>query len=288
MDISLLAIDVDGTLVTDENTVSEPTKDAMHRAHEAGLGLVLATGRRYRTTRRVIDEIGLPLPAVCLGGALTKDAEGRTLHAEPFGDGQVGRLLGLARRRGLSLILQRDSDELGGADYLVDSVPPWNAETRYYVEAGGSSAAAEPAPEEVSGDVLVVGCFGDHGPLAGFQRDVARETGDEFASVLVRSQRTPGWYLETIMGHVSKWTALARFATGTGVPLDAVCAVGDALNDLPMIQGAAFGVAMGNADPKVKATADWTTCGNGEHGVAVLIDRLLVDHHPARPHRSPT
>ena len=288
MDISLLAIDVDGTLVTDENRVSEPTKDAMHRAHEAGLGLVLATGRRYRTTRRVIDEIGLPLPAVCLGGALTKHADGRTLHAEPFEAGQVERLLELARHRGLALILQRNSDELGGADYLVDSVPPWNAETHYYVEAGGATAAAESAPEDAAGEVLVVGCFGEHAPLAGFQRDVAREHGDEFASVLVRSQRTPGWYLETIMGHVSKWSALARFASGAGIPNDAVCAVGDALNDLPMIREAALGVAMGNADPEVKAAADWTTAGNGEHGVAVLIDRLLAEGRPWRIHRSPT
>ena len=276
MDISLLAVDIDGTLVTSGDRVSPATRDGLHRACRHGLRLVLATGRRYRSTRRVMDELGLALPAVCLGGALTKDAGGTTLHAEPFAQGQIERLLRLARRRGLALILQRDAHARGGPDFVIDASGRWNAETRHYVGIGGDAAHRDAAPERTGyDDILVVGCFGDRRPLAAFERDIATAAGDEFATVLVESKKTPGWYLETIIGHVSKWTGLVRFAAAAGIPGAAICAVGDALNDLPMIRGAGLGVAMGNADPAVKAVADWVTGPNHQDGLVPLIDRLL-------------
>ena len=274
-DIALLAIDVDGTLVTETDEVSPRTREAVHRARRKGLAVVLATGRRYRTTQRVMDQLALRLPTVCLGGGLIKSAEGETLHSEPFSTDQVERLLDLARRRGLTLIAQRDSDGRGGPDFVVDGGTPWNNETQYYVEVGGDAALRDPTPQR-SGydDILVVGAFGCHGELAQLERDFAT-TGDGFATVLVRSKRTPGWYLETILGHVSKWAGLKRLAAALGIAEGAVCAVGDAANDLPMIRGAGFGVAMGNASADVKEAADWITASNEEDGLVPLIELLV-------------
>ena len=272
--VSLLALDVDGTLVTEANEVLPETRTAVQRADRAGLAVVLATGRRYRTTRGAMDQLGLELPAVCLGGALVKSAAGETLHNEPFSSSQVERLLGLARRRGQALILQRDSDGRGGPDFVIDARPSWNPPTRYYAQVGGDSGAADLAPEGTAfDDVLVVGTFGEKHELRELEMDFA-ESG-EFATVLVESKRTPGYYLETILGHVDKWASIRRFAALAGIDEGAICAVGDAANDLPMIRGAAYGVAMGNADPVVKQMADWITDSNEENGVAALVDRLL-------------
>jgi len=274
--IVLLAIDVDGTLVTDADQVLPATREAVQRARRQGLSVVLATGRRYRTTQRVMDQLGTRLPVVCLGGALTKSADGETLDSEPFAASQIELLLGLARRRGVTLILQRDSHRLGGPDFVVDAGVRWNPETRYYVDMGGDGVHADPTPEQTGyHDILVVGAFGGERRLAALEEDFAT-CADGFATVLVRSQRTPGWYLETILGHVSKWSALKRVADGLGIDEASICAVGDAANDLPMIRGAGFGVAMGNAAEVVKAAADWVTGSNEEGGVASLVE-LLVD-----------
>lgn len=274
MRISLLAVDVDGTLVTEDNRVLPKTRAALRRAHQEGLPLVLATGRRYRTTRQAMDQLSLDLPAVCLGGALAKSEAGRTIHSEPFTAGQVEELLALARQRGQSLILQRDADGRGGPDFVVDAGVPWNEPTRYYADVGGDSGRADSSPER-SGhdDILVVGAFGNRDELRELEDDI-NDCGD-YATVLVESKRTPGWYLETILGHVDKWFGIRRFADSAGLDATAVCAVGDAANDLPMIRGAAFGVAMGNADPLVKEAADWTTDSNQRNGVATLVGRIL-------------
>lgn len=274
--IRLLAVDIDGTLVTGGDVVSPATRAALHLAVER-LTLVLATGRRYRTTRQVMATLDLELPVVCLGGALTKSAAGRTLHAAAFAAEDIAGLLDLAQRRDLALVLQRDAHALGGADFVVDASLPWNAATQHYVNVGGT--AGETASDIADGrheDVLVVGCFGEREPLAALEDDVAG-LGRAYETVLVPSQKTPGWYLEVIAAGVSKWAALRRYAGGIGIEEEAICAVGDALNDLPMIRGAGFGVAMGNADPAVKAAASWTTGRNDEDGLVTLIDRLMAN-----------
>ena len=272
--ISLFAIDVDGTLVADDDRVLPTTRAAVQRARRHGLPVVLATGRRYRTTRGAMEQLSLTLPVVCLGGALAKSEAGRTIYSEPFTPGQVEQLLAFGRRRGQSLVLQRDADGRGGPDFVVDAGMPWNEPTRYYADIGGDSGRADPRPER-SGrdDVLVVGAFGDRDDLRALQNDI-NDCGD-YATVLVKSRRTPGWYLETILGHVDKWFGIRRFAAWSGLDATAICAVGDAANDLPMIRGAAFGVAMGNADASVKQAADWTTGSNREDGVATLVDLIL-------------
>lgn len=281
--IALVAIDIDGTLVTSEDEVTAATKTALHRAGAQGLRLVLATGRRYRTTRRVMDALGLALPAICLGGALTKNADGETIRCTAFAPADVDKLLALARRRGIALALQRDAHALGGPDFVVDSSAHWNDSTRRYVEAAAEQCRGESAPERVAcDDVLVAGCFGDFEPLALLQGDLNAQLSDATTSVLVPSKKTPGWYLEVTAHRVDKWLALRRFAADAGVAAHAICAVGDARNDLPMIRGAGFGVAMGNADPAVKAAADWVTKSNDEDGVAVLLDRVLAQSLPAQ------
>ena len=277
MEIALLAIDIDGTLVAHGDSVTPETCAAVRRANAAGLHIVLATGRRYRTTQVAIEALELPLPAVCLGGALTKDGNGETLYDERFQPEQLAVLLRLARSHRLPLLLQRDAYANGGPDFVADGGTPWNVEMRTYMKANGNVGHVEATPE-ASGhsDVLMIGCFATRAPLAALQAAIAKHHGDTFATVLVESKKTPGWYLETTLKHVNKWYALRRLAADAGIAADAVCAVGDSLNDLPMIRGAGFGVAMGNAEPTVQAAADWITGSNRDDGLVPLIDRLLA------------
>ena len=274
--IALLAIDIDGTLVADGDRITPGTRAAVRRAAAAGLKIVLATGRRYRTARAATAPLDLPLPTVCLGGALTKSEHGKTLRCERFSAGDVATLLRLAREHRLPLLLQRDAHALGGPDFVVDAGVRWNPETRAYMHANGQVGRVALAPERGVGDVLMIGCFATRERLAELQAAIGTAHGDAYATVLVQSKKSPGWYLETTLGHVNKWHALRQLAADLGIPADAVCAVGDSLNDLSMIRGAGFGVAMGNAEPAVQAAADWVTGSNREDGLVALVDRLLA------------
>ena len=277
MDATLLAIDIDGTLVAGDDRITAETRAAVRRASAAGIEVVLATGRRYRTTRLAIDALQLPLPAICLSGALVKDPSGETLRSERFLPAQVGALLRLARSHQLPLLLQRDAHAQGGPDFVADAAAPWNPETRSYVRANSAAGHVDAAPE-ASGydDVLLAGCFAARAPLTALRKAIATAHGDAFASVLVESKKTPGWYLETTLRHVNKWHALRRMAADLGIAERAICAVGDSMNDMAMIRGAGFGVAMGNAVPEVRAAADWVTGSNRDNGLVDVVERLLT------------
>ena len=89
---------------------------------------------------------------------------------------------------------------------------------------------------------------------------------------------TSSWYdnLEIIPGGVNKGSAVAELAASLGIPMDAVMAIGDQDNDIPMIAGAGIGVAVGNASPAVRAAADRVVGTNDRGGVAQAIEALAL------------
>ena len=155
--IRLLAVDLDGTLVVGEDEISDPTREALHRLRGTGVELAVATGRRFRMAQGAIDALGLEVPAICLGGALVKARDGRTLHAEGFDAAQFRAVASLFRSCGHTVVAQRDSGRDGGADFLIDESLPWNPPTADY--HGRNEEFAEPTPslpDQPRGNVLVV------------------------------------------------------------------------------------------------------------------------------------
>ncbi len=111
-------------------------------------------------------------------------------------------------------------------------------------------------------------------------RDVERQLTRDCPGVvltIIREVDGFGWSCPVSQCHVNKWTGLSRLAVVSGFTPAEVCAVGDELNDLAMIEGAGVSVAMGNAHPKVKARATWVTNSNDHDGVVTVIERLLAE-----------
>jgi len=274
--IQLLAVDVDGTLVTTEGGISAPTRAALHRVREAGVEVAIATGRRYRNAQGAIGALGLPAPSVCLGGALIKGGNGRTVHADAFEAPEFRAVASLFRDRGHAVVAQRDSDRDGGADFLLDESVPWNFPTRDYHERNAEFAEpAESLPDQARDDVLVVGVFGELAELQEVERELHRRHPGAFGSHVMPGFQFQGHYCEVVPSRVSKWTGLRRLADLLGIPGEKVCAVGDERNDLSMISGAGVGVAMGNACEELKRAADWVTGHNDEDGLVGVVERIL-------------
>jgi hydroxymethylpyrimidine pyrophosphatase-like HAD family hydrolase len=75
---------------------------------------------------------------------------------------------------------------------------------------------------------------------------------------------------------VSKWSGVAAVAASLGIGADAICAVGDDVNDLPMVQAAGLGIAMGNAREELQAVADLVVGTHDGSGMADVIDLVLA------------
>ena len=274
--IQLLAVDVDGTLVTTEGEISAPTREALHRLRGAGVELAIATGRRYRNAQGAIGALGLWVPAVCLGGALLKGADGRTLHSESLSAGEFRAVASLFRELGHAVVAQRDSERDGDPDFVVDESIPWNSPTRDYWDRNERFAArAGNLPDQERDDVLVVGTFGELAVLEELERELHLAHPGAFTVHVMPGFIHQGYYCEVVPSRISKWSGLARLADLLGVPRGGVCAVGDERNDLSMISQAGMGVAMGNACAEVKQAADWVTGHHDEDGLVGVVERIL-------------
>lgn len=280
MSIRMIALDIDGTLAVRGDEILPRTRRALHRAAAAGVEVVIATGRRYRTTRRVAAALGLDVHCVSLGGALVKDPAAATLHRVAFAPEVVAALVRVLRRSGHSAIVQRDSAD-AGADFLIDGKLPWNGWTSSYMAANQAFAEwRRDLAADRRDDALVVGAYGTKTALerAAAEARAGLETPlSTVVTPLPGGVGAPGGhYLEVAHADACKWQGLQFLARHLGMDAAEVCTVGDQVNDLTMIAGAGLGVAMGNAHPSVQQAADWVTAANDADGIVDVVERVLA------------
>ena len=109
-----------------------------------------------------------------------------------------------------------------------------------------------------------------------FERAVHERVPGRVRTFVQKTSRYAGTMCEILRHDASKWSALLHLAELWGVDPSEICAVGDDMNDVPMLEGAGLGVAMGHAGPEVLAAADLVTGADDEDGVAMLIDGVLL------------
>lgn len=274
----MLAMDLDGTLAVGRNQVTPKTREALVRASEAGIELVIATGRRYGSARGVADVLASPLPILCLSGTLLKERDGETLFAETLAAQTVANVAAVFAEHGLASVAYRDAHARGGAEILFEQRVAWNAVTRRYYERTSSEVEACPSLSDVPrDDLLLMSSFAEREPLEAARAALHERHPGELS---IKVMPTPGmrdFYVEVVRSDQSKWSGLQRLAAERGIAPAEICAVGDELNDLPMVRGAGLGVAMGNATPELKAAADWVCGRHDEDGIADVVERLLQD-----------
>jgi Cof subfamily protein (haloacid dehalogenase superfamily) len=258
-DIELIALDLDGTLLAPDESISAADRSAIAKALAAGIRVVLVTGRGVDTPIRVSRELGLNLPVICCHGALTKDfGTNKTLVHIPVPLVYARPMIEFAERKGLALAVYVDEYfwRLEGSHiYMQDMTGPAWREARSFDEV----LAVAPTFIRFLGAESVEAMnreFSDF-PLA-----FRYETWQDFVECAVLSREA------------SKQTALARLCADFGVASDRVLAIGDSRNDVPMMQWAGIGVAMGNALPEVRQAVRFVTATNERDGVAQAIEKF--------------
>ena len=102
-----------------------------------------------------------------------------------------------------------------------------------------------------------------------------RELPGKLHTHVLHPPRYKGFFTEILPTGVTKWSAIQQLARDWGIDDDEICAVGDDVNDIPMIRAAGLGVAMGNAQPSVKAAAHRVAPSHDEDGLVAVVAWLL-------------
>jgi len=265
MSYRLIALDLDGTLLKEDLTISPRVRQALERAAAAGVRLTLATGRGYPSVRRWAGELGIVTPVICYQGAVVTDTvTHRRVYQRTFGREIVRDVVAFARARDLSLTLYvADEIYVENKRHSDSFYDKWFGLPVHWVTDLTTALPGDP-------DKFLI--VGEEDELDALRPDVVGAFGGRLQ--IVRSHR---YFLEGLAADASKGHALAWLADEFGIAREETMAIGDSGNDRAMIAWAGLGVAMGNASEEAKAAADWVAPGVDEDGVAEAIERYCLD-----------
>jgi hypothetical protein len=272
----LLAIDIDGTLVNSQNELTDATREAVLRAKRADIKIVLATGRRYSRALPLVEPLALCVPLVTASGALIKRAADHlTLYQAQFAAGALEACLEIVSRAGYEAVLYADTFHQGFDFYFpgAGSGEPLIAE--FLERNRGFERVVPELMTRPPAGIFAGFAMGTRDDMLRLSDELTRQLGERLYVHVLRSPRYAGYMCEIAPFGVSKWSGVSRLATEWGIGPEEICAAGDDVNDIPMIEAAALGVAMGNALDEVKAVADRIAPSHDDDGLVQVVDWIL-------------
>lgn len=266
-----MVIDIDGTLLIRANEISDATKAALSELKQRGVAVSLCSGRAIGAAKGVLDQLDIDGYHIFFDGALvTNPATRENLYIKSLNRNHIKQALDYARENGVIM-------DLISAKACYMERDSWVADIRreyFKVDPVFTDFSHLPAGEEFIKGTLVVRSPEEK---AGAERFRQHFAGKFFLS----KTKTPAYpdvdFINVLTPGVSKRTAMEVLMAHLGLKPDQVMAIGDGLNDIPIISAAGLGIAMGNAPLEVKAAAHYTT-GDVEHdGAAQAIRRFILD-----------
>lgn len=286
-EIKLIAIDIDGTLLTPGGQITPRTRAAIQAAREAGIIVTLATARRYTGAQAIATALGIELPLIVYDGALIVIHPTRSILTSktlPFA--LARQTLAIFQEHAIQPIIHpcegehcvkeevwtglAEYDHASVATYLLAARDRTRRMTYELLEASATHALriVAFAEEEVLGQMLPaiteLHCSYNFTPLGSYQSAE----------------------LAVLSADCSKASGLTTLAAHYNIALEQVMAIGDNYNDLEMLRLAGWGVAMGQAPEPVRKAAKAVTTTNQEDGVALAIERYALTHHTQATLRS--
>ena len=239
------------------------TTAALRAARAAGIHVVIATGRMYRSVRPYADAAGIDAPLVCYQGAAVVDpGTGEWLRHEPIPVELAREAIAAVQAEGFALNCYVDDDLYVAA----------------ITEHARSYADFQSIPLHEVGDLL--GWIERPPTKLVVVDDPARldelrpRLEQRFGERLYIAKSLP-YFLELASPTISKGSGLAFVAEHVGFTAEHTIAFGDGENDLELLDWAGFGIAVANADDRLKARADWICPSAEEEGVARVLEALL-------------
>jgi len=273
--IRLLATDIDGTLLNPQFQISEGDLAALRRAHDAGVEIVLVTGRRHSFALPIARLLGFDLWLISSNGAVTRSLSGETFHRDLMPTQTCLQLCRAMQEFRGNTVLTFDKEVKGAIvlerlDEIGASIRRWIEKNMEFIEF------VVPIEASLSTDPVQCMFCGTMARMNVALR--ALESAGLEDKVTVLRTEYPARDLsmiDVLNAGCSKGHALERWATYRGYHRDEVMAVGDNHNDVEMLEFAGHPVIMGNACEELRARGWRVTLGNEACGVAAALEEVI-------------
>lgn len=275
----MIAIDLDGTLLSPSGEVTPRAKQSVRRALDAGLLVCFATGRNWTESKTVLEAVEHYDSAVFVGGAMVVDTKRQVvLHRMMMQPDLARELCGHMEAAGHAVLALQDTGA-AGFDYLVTGDIAVNDPTRHWMRVTAAKIVSVPRlADHPHPHTVRVGIVAPPAEAAKVQWSLNEHFRDR---IVCHSLFVPAYdveVLEVFDPAVNKWEGVKLVAQRHGIGESQIVAIGDDVNDLPMIRHAGLGVAMGNARPEVLAVAKRVIGSNADEGLAAFLEELVESH----------
>jgi Cof subfamily protein (haloacid dehalogenase superfamily) len=273
--LRLIAIDIDGTLLNSEFKIPPANLTALRSAHEAGVEIVLVTGRRHTFALPIAEMLGFDLWLISSNGAVTKSMTGELFHRDLLPQATARKLLAHMDTYRGHCVLTFDVDKPGAlvlehADVLNASIGRWiekNAAWIEFVIPLEKALVSDPVQAMYCGTITQMRDVEAHLRRAGMGHEI---------TVLKTEYPARDLCMYDVLNYgCSKGHAVERWARYRGITKEQVMAIGDNYNDLEMLHFAGMPVVMGNASEEMKSHGYAVTLSHDEAGVAAAIEQVL-------------
>src|SRR5215472_1887080 len=280
MRVRLIALDIDGTLLSNRFTVSERNREAIAEAARRGIEVALVTGRRYDFAMPVARQIDSPLTMIVNNGALVRTKDGETRLRHLLARETAGRVLEatLQWRETASVVFDRPLAN----QVVVEKIDLEDGiRGAYYQRNLQFLGEARPLESCLTEDPIQVMLAGPLEPMRAAEQALRGvQFTDEFSLAVTVYEAKDFSMIDVINPRISKGTALAEWSGLRGISPQEILAIGDNHNDEEMLSFVGIPVVMENAVPELKARGWHVTHTNYEDGVAAAIERFALRETP--------
>lgn len=266
----IIACDLDETLLDSAHAIPERNRKAIQKASDQGVWFVCSTGRPYNSVIDTLEELGLNKEGQYIlsfnGGMITEAVTERVLHYEHLDFERARAIYDFARARHVPLhVYIRDHV------YIIDcDEDEWN-----YIGGRMSNVNCdEPSLDFLEGQDIIKMLFVNRDKAV--LEDLQKQMGPlcDGLDVSFSSNR----YMEFNPQGVNKGAGLRQLAQALEVDMSQTIAIGDNINDLPMIQAAAIGAGVANSNPAILPDCQYVCTSDNDHGaVGEVIERFVLN-----------
>jgi 5-amino-6-(5-phospho-D-ribitylamino)uracil phosphatase len=277
MNLKMVAVDIDGTLLDSHGELPLDNFHAIRQTSERGVNVILVTGRRYGTAKRVADLLELSSPLIAHNGALIKSSPDAERIAAWFLAPHIASEIVAAAEPFLPyIVLHRD--KASRHQMVTHPLCQNNVPLQGYLDKLPHAVCQEESLQNAIDEDLIQIMFSGVLPtMLEIERHLAKN------GFLTRIKLTKTYYPEKNLGivdildkHCSKRRALEFLAESFGYQPEEILAIGDNHNDLEMLEYAGVGVVVGNCVEELKGRGFEETSSNNDCGVARALERFIL------------
>jgi len=261
--VNLVALDVDGTLITDDYEITSLTKQAVKQVYDQGGQIVLCTGRGPVSTLPLLEELGLTGMVITHNGAATIDSATKAvLHENSFAMSDVEQFINHCRAEGIHY------DVNTAFDLYVDRLPE---EVREMYDKYMAKPIEVGDVMNLQLPIVKISASGEGAVL-----DRLISEWQRIGNPALRIIRSGDHFIDVMHRDANKGNALKSLAHDLNIEAEHVLAIGNYNNDIEMIEFAGWGVAMDNSPDDVKRRANAVTASNNEEGVYLALLKYAI------------